>query len=239
MSSTGYVSLTRQTGLLSEMQTIANNIANLATTGYRREGVVFAEYVRDAGRGQDSVSYADAHGRLTDSAQGALDATGSPFDFAIEGAGFFLLDTPDGERLTRAGAFTPNQNGELVSPDGYRLLDSGGAAIFVPPNAQNVALAADGTLSADGLPLARIGVYLPEDPNTISRTAGTMFRTDGNIEPVENPRLFQGFLEQSNVSPVSEMARMIEVQRAYELGQKFLDREDDRIRAVIRTIGKI
>ncbi|MCB1369167.1 MAG: flagellar hook-basal body complex protein [Rhodobacteraceae bacterium] len=238
MSSAGYVSLTRQTGLLSEMQTIANNIANLATTGYRREGVVFAEFIRDAGRGQDSVSYADAHGRLTDAAQGALDATGSAFDFAIEGPGFFLLDTPDGERLTRAGAFTPNQNGELVSPDGFRLLDSGGAAIFIPPDAGNVALAGDGTLSADGQPLARVGIYLPEDPNTLSRSAGTMFRAEGGIAPVENPRLFQGFLEQSNVSPVSEMARMIEVQRAYELGQKFLDREDDRVRAVIRTLGQ-
>lgn len=238
MSSTGYVGLTRQTGLLNEMQTIANNIANLATTGYRREGVVFAEFIRDTGRGQDSVSYADAHGRLTDASQGALDTTGSTFDFAIEGPGFFLLDTPDGERLTRAGAFMPNQNGELVSADGYRLLDSGGAAIFVPPNARNVAMAGDGTLSADGLPLARVGVFLPNDPTALTRTAGTMFRADGGVEPVEDARLFQGFLEQSNVSPVSEMARMIEVQRAYELGQKFLDREDDRVRAVIRTLGQ-
>jgi len=238
MDSAGYVSLARQSGLMQEMQVVAQNIANLSTTGYRREGVVFAEFVRSAGTGAPSISFADAHGRLTDSTQGPLQPTGGSFDFAIEGQGFFVLATPGGDRLTRAGAFSPNHQGELASTDGHLLLDSGGAPIFVPPNAASVKLAPDGTLSADGVPLAQVGLVLPAAPDSLVRETGVMFRFDGDTLPVEDAALFQGFLEASNVSPVTEMARMIEIQRTYELGQKFLDREDERVRSAVRILGQ-
>jgi len=238
MSNTGYVNLSRQSGLLKELQTVANNIANLSTTGFRREGVVFAEFLQSAGPGQPSLSFADAHGRLTDPSQGTLSPTGGTFDFAIEGPGFFVLDTPKGNRLTRAGAFSPNGEGEIVSPAGYRLLDNGGSPIFAPPDASSFALSKDGTLSADGVPLAQVGVVIPNDPQKMTRESGVMFRADAGFKPVENASIFQGFLEKSNVDPVTELTRMIEIQRSYELGQKFLDREDSRIRSVVRTLGR-
>ena len=171
---------TRQSGLLKEMQSVANNIANIPTTGYRREGVVFSEHVRATGSHTPSLSFADAHGRLTDLQQGMVAETGGTFDFAIEGPGYFLISTPDGERLTRAGAFTPNQTGDLVTSDGHPVLDSGGAPIFIPPDAAEVSLAPDGTLSADGRPLAQIGIVLPNDPRDMIReklTASTSARS--------------------------------------------------------------
>lgn len=238
MSNFGYVNLSRQSGLLREMQTVANNIANLSTTGYRREGVVFAEYIQETGPANASLSIADANGRLTDPGQGALEPTGGSFDFAIEGDGFFLLETPNGPRLTRNGAFTRNSEGEIVSSGGYFLLDTGGSPIFAPPDARNIALARDGTLSADGEPLAQVAVVLPENPRRMIRESGVMFTAPGGHRPVENVALFQGYLEKSNVDPIHEVSRMIEIQRGYELGQKFLDREDDRIRTVIRTLGQ-
>ncbi|NOX39549.1 MAG: flagellar hook-basal body complex protein [Alphaproteobacteria bacterium] len=238
MDNAGYVNLTRQSGLLKEMQTIANNIANLSTTGYRREGVIFSEFIRSTGPNSPSLSFADGNGRLTDTQQGALDQTNGKFDFAIEGPGFFVLSTPRGNRLTRAGAFSPNDQGDLVSMDGFRVLDSGGAPIFVPPDAKSISLAPDGTLSADGNPLAQVGVVTPDDLTSLIREGGVMFRTSSNTSVVENPKISQGFLEKSNVSPVSEMSRMIEVQRSYELGQKFLEREDQRIRSVVRILGQ-
>ena len=238
MDNAGYVTLTRQSGLMREMQAVAHNIANLATTGYRREGLIFAEHVKRLEDGAASLSMATASARHTWDLQGTLEATGGPFDMAIEGEGFFLLETPEGERLTRAGAFRPNEAGELVNPDGFRLLDAGGAPVFVPPDARGYGLAADGTLSADGVPVAEVGLVRPVDPTTLQRAAGVLFRVEGEIEPVEAPRIVQGHLEASNVQPVSEIARMIEVQRAYELGQSFLDREDERIRAVVQTLGR-
>lgn len=238
MDSAGYISLTRQSGLLREMQTVANNIANASTTGYRREGLVFSEHVKALEPGEPSLSMGTANVRHIDTAQGPLTQTGGSFDFAIEGEGFFMLETPDGQKLTRAGSFTPNAEGELVAADGARLLDAGGAPVFVPSAARSIALASDGTLSADGIPLTQVGLYMPADPNEMSRSEGVRFAVNGEILPAENGVVLQGFVENSNVDPVTEIARMIEVQHAYQMGQKFLDQEDQRIRSVMQTLGR-
>jgi flagellar basal-body rod protein FlgF len=236
MDAAGYATLNRQSGLMREMAVVANNIANVTTAGFRREGVVFSEYV--AGMDEDpSLSMAHASGRHVDLTQATLSQTGGSFDFAIQGDGFFLIETPNGERLTRAGAFTPNAEGELVTPDGYRLLDAGGAPVFVPPEAKAVGMSQDGTLSVDGQPIAQIGLWQPVDPLALRHQAGTLF-DGGDLRPAENSTLLQGMLEDSNVQPVTEIARMIEVQRAYELGQKFLDAEDERVRGVIQALGR-
>lgn len=237
MDAAGYTTLTRQSGLMREMQAVANNIANISTTGFRREGVIFSEYVQRLDDGP-SLSMATASTRNIDLSQAEITRTGGAFDFAIQGEGFFLIETPDGERLTRAGSFTPSAEGELVNSDGYRLLDQGGAPIFVPPDASDVAMAQDGTLSAGGQPLARVGLWMPADPDGLQHQGGTLFSAKGDLEPIGGAQILQGHVEESNVNPVSEIARMIEVQRAYELGQTFLDREDARVRAVIQTLGK-
>ncbi len=153
MDNATYTTLTRQSGLLTEMQVVAHNIANMATAGYRAEGVIFAEHVRRLEGEADSLSMAHATGRAISAQQGALDETGSPFHIAIEGDGFFLVQTPEGEALTRAGNFVRTATGELATPDGHLLLDAGGAPVFVPPDAASITVAQDGTLGADGQPL--------------------------------------------------------------------------------------
>jgi flagellar basal-body rod protein FlgF len=236
MDNAVYATLTRQSGLMREMQVVAHNIANLSTAGFRREGVVFSEHVERMDTGP-SLSMADASGRQVDLSEGTLSQTGGTFDFAIRGEGFFLVEAPQGQRLTRAGNFTPNAAGELVNPDGHRLLDAGAAPVFVPPDAGPVTLGQDGTLSAGALPLAQIGLWQPTDPLAMRHEAGTLFE-GGTLEPAEGATLLQGFVEESNVEPVNEITRMIEVQRAYEQGQAFLAREDERVRGVIQTLGR-
>ena len=233
MENTGYVALTRQSGLSREMRVIANNIANAATTGFRQEGMIFSEYVQPVPNGP-SLSMGQGNVRNTSQLQGGLSQTGGSFDLAIEGDGYFLVETPAGERLTRAGAFTPNAEGELVTPGGYRVLDAGGTPMFVPPGTE-IAVARDGTVSADGNPLGQIGIVLPVSPDHMVREDGVMFRADAGHEPALEARVLQGFLEGSNVDAIGQLARMIEVQRAYEMGQSFLEREDERVRAAIRT----
>lgn len=236
MDAAGYATLNRQSGLMREMGVVANNIANSSTTGFRREGVVFSEYVAALDQGP-SLSMAHASGRHVDLTQATLSQTGGQFDLAIQGDGFFLVETPQGERLTRAGSFVPSPEGELMTLDGFRLLDAGGAPVLVPPQTRGVAIAQDGTLSADGQPVAQIGLWQPADPLSLRHQSGTLFAAD-DVEPAVEARILQGMLEDSNVEPVSEIARMIEVQRAYELGQKFLDAEDERVRGVITTLGR-
>jgi flagellar basal-body rod protein FlgF len=229
-----YTNLTRQTGLLREMQVVANNIANIATTGFRQDNLIFSEHVKQI-EGGSSLSMATASVRNTSYLQGALTQTGGPLDLAIEGDGFFLIETPQGQRLTRSGHFSSSQQGELVTSDGNRVLDTGGAPVFLPPDAIDIAVSADGTLSAAGIPLAQIGLMQPVDPENMQRETGVLFRADAGFEPANEGRIVQGFLESSNVNPINQIARMIEVQRAYEMGQSLLEREDERIRAALNT----
>lgn len=238
MDNAGYTTLTRQVGLLREMQTVANNLANLSTTGFRKEGVIFAEHIKALDGKESSLSMATANVRLTMQQQGTLTQTNGNFDFAIEGDGFFMIETPEGQMLSRAGSFTPNAEGELVTPDGYRLLDGGGAPIFIPPDARSISVSADGTLSADGVPQTQISLFTPVDSTDLARQNGVRFLVKGDVEPVEGSSIIQGFIEDSNVNPVIEIARMIEVQHAYELGQSFMDKEDERIRGVLKTLGR-
>ena len=237
METAGYATLSRQSGLMREMQVVANNIANSATTGYRQEGLIFSEFIQ-SGPGQSSMSMSRANIRNTSMEQGSLTKTGGTFDLAIEGDGYFKVETPSGERLTRAGAFSPNADGDLVTFDGYRVLDAGGSPVFVPGDAETISIAPDGTVSADGSPLGQIGLFKPAEAHTMVREDGVMFRVDGDIEETDQAQILQGFVEGSNVNPMSQMARMIEIQRAYEMGQSFLETEDQRIRNAIKNLIK-
>lgn len=237
MENSGYTTITRQSGLAKEMRVVANNIANAATSGFRQEGVIFSEYVKSVD-GASSLSMGQADARNTSFAQGGLTQTGGQFDFAIEGEGFFLVETPLGERLTRAGAFSPNADGDLVTPDGYRVLDAGGAPVFIPPGAEDIAVSADGTISTNGDPVGQLGLVQPLNPQGLLREDGVMFRADEGYEPAEQGRILQSFVENSNVNPILQLTRMIEVQRAYELGASFLEAEDERVRQAMRTISQ-
>ncbi len=239
MDNAVYTALTRQSGLVAEMRTVANNIANASTDGFRREGVIFAEFVAALAPRDPSLSMATAEVRDTRLDQAPVSFTGGTFDLAIEGEGFFLVEGAEGQLLTRAGSFTPSPEGDMVTPDGLRLLDAGGAPVFVPADAGQIAIAADGTMSADGQPLTRIGLWAPADANDLRHRDGVRFAAPGGTVPViEGGRIMQGYLENSNVDPIGEIARMIEIQRAYEQGQAFLESEDQRVRDVIQALGR-
>jgi flagellar basal-body rod protein FlgF len=237
METAGYATLSRQSGLMRELQVVANNVANAATTGYRQEGLIFSEFV--SGKSDEgSVSMGQARVANTSLEQGTLTQTNGSFDFAIEGDGFFLVETPAGERLTRYGSFIPTAAGELVTPDGHRLLDPGGTAVFVPPGAEEIGVSNDGTISVDGQPLGQIGLVLPAEGARLTREDGVMFASDIGTEPAPQARVLQGHLEGSNVNPIQQIARMVEIQRAYELGQSFAEKENERIGNAIKTFFK-
>ncbi len=238
MDNASYATLTRQSGLRDEMQVIANNLANVSTGGFRREGVVFSEFVARHETADTSLSMARAHGRIIDRQEGPLRQTSGVLDLALQGEGFFMLQTENGRQLTRAGNFGLNAAGEIVASDGARLLDGGGAPIQVPAGAEEIRIASDGTLSVNGTAIADVGVFLPNNPDDLVRAAGVRFASEAGAEPVAEPRVAQGFLEGSNVSPIEEIARMIVVQRAYEAGKNLVSSEHERIRDVVKTLGK-
>lgn len=235
MQTPGYTTLTRLSGLAREMQVIANNIANAQTTGFRQQGMLFSEYI--ARTGTSDISMASGRIEQTSLSQGVLSQTGGAFDLAIEGPGFFQIGTPQGTRITRNGVFTPDANGTLMTVDGNPLLDAGGAPVLVPPGATDIAISEDGTISTEGRPVGQIALVTPVDPNKMVREGAMLFAAEGGTEPVLAPRIRQGFVERSNVDAVGQIARMIEVSRAYEMGQSFLDAEHDRQRDALKSLS--
>ena len=158
MDNSVYVALSKQTAADRQMALIANNIANANTPGFKSESSVFAQHLTKDASG--STAYVNDIGTLRDTSQGPLQTTGNPLDFAIQGDGFFAVQTPQGERYTRAGNFSVNGQGEMVNSDGYQVLDQGGAPITLPTGRQKKSsFTADGRMEVDGDERATIGVY--------------------------------------------------------------------------------
>jgi len=240
-----YIGLSRQAGLMRELDIIANNLANANTTGFRREGAVFSEHVKALqGASQRivqpsrslSIGHLGAH--ATDFSQGGMKATGAPLDIAIEGEGFFVIDTPAGQSLTRAGAFLTNSEGQLITPDGYGVLDDAGGQINFPADAGTILISRDGSITVDGDQVARLGV-VDADPLQLERLGDNLWRSPAGTQQLEDFAVRQGFLETSNVSPVTEIARMIEVQRHYDAGQTLLELDNERIKNVVTTLRQL
>ena len=237
MNNATYTVLSRQAGLSKELSSVANNIANINTTGYQRDGQFYSEYIRRLDGENRSISQTDSGGRFLDNTAGALAQTGATFDLAIDGEGYFAIETARGQRLTRAGSFTPDANGRLATLDGDTVLDNANSAITIPPGVSDITISSDGVISADGAVLAQIGLFeVPAE--SLIRDSGVLLRTEQDITPVENPQIRQGFLEDSNVNPVIELARLIEVQRAFELNQQLLQDENERVTSTIEDIGR-
>lgn len=239
MDTAGYVALSRQSGLLKEMRIIANNVANMNTNGFRGEDLIFSEHIRSRGGDDPSTSMGNASTRRVQTGQGTLQMTHGAFDLAIEGKGYFLIQTMQGEELTRSGHFFVDGASRLVTADGYPVMDIGGSPILVPEGeAGPIGISKDGTMSQNGRPIAQLAIVDPINELGLRRTGESRFAAPDGWEPVENTRVMQGFLEGSNVNAMEQISRMIEVQRAYELGQSLMEKENKRIQSVIETLRK-
>ncbi len=238
MDNAGYVGLSRQMGLQRELSTVANNLANMNTNGFRREGAIFAEHIEALQNENPSLSMSTLSRRYVDLSAGELSITNEPLDVAIDGDGFFLVETPGGERLTRDGAFSLNSERELVNSGRLRVLDESGGAITIPQGQNDIIVAEDGSIFAGGQPVGKLGV-VNADPSGLVREGGNLFEAQTGYAPSDDPRVRQGVVEGSNVNAIEEMARLIEVQRTYEASKRFTEDENERITRTVRTMGQI
>jgi len=235
MTNVPYVLLSRQAALARELDNIANNIANANTTGFRRDAAIFTEYV-NAIKGEPSISQTRIGARFLDSAQGEMIASGGKLDLAVEGDGFFGVITPAGLRLTRAGAFLLNAEGVIVTKKGFPVSGDGGSPISIPPGASEISISADGNVAADGNIVGRIALL--SAPNTaLARDGNDLLLSNEEPAPLDTGRVRQGYLEASNVNPVIEISRLIEVQRAFELEQQIVNDDARRVQQAIEVLG--
>lgn len=214
---------------------VTNNLANVDTPGYKKETTTFDEMLYQANRFRQRVGKGLHINTVHE--QGVVQKTDAPLDLAISGDGFFRVQTPAGVRLTRAGNFQRNNEGLLVTANGYPVLGETGT-ITITGN--KVDVARDGRLFVDGLLTNRLSV-VTADPQTMKKEGENLFRlTEGAAEETpQNFQLLQGHLEKSNVNTVTEMTEMIDLYRAYEGQQKMIRAVDDLDDLAVRRVGSL
>ena len=233
-----YVALSSQIALERRLDTIADNVANASTIGFRATGVKFEDVV--SGTGSRSVSFASSGKTYLSGAHGALTETGNPFDFAVQGDAWFAIDTPAGTVMTRDGRFSMNENGELMSIEGHPVLDSGGAPIQLDPRNGPPKAGADGSLRQNDQLVGAIGLYNFDPGENFVRYGNSGIIPARTPEPVTDRSdigIAQGFVEESNVNPVLEMTRLIQVQRAFENTAALMRQTDSSTDDAIKTLG--
>ncbi|MER9295438.1 flagellar basal-body rod protein FlgF [Mesorhizobium sp. M0621] len=233
-----YVALSSQIALERRLDTIADNVANASTIGFRATGVKFEDVV--SGTGQKSVSFASSGKTYLSGAHGALSETGNPFDFAIQGDAWFAIETPVGTVMTRDGRFSMNENGELMSIEGHPVLDAGGSPIQLDPRNGPPKAGADGSLRQNDQLVGSIGLYNFDPGENFVRYGNSGIVPARTPEPVtdrSNIGVAQGFLEESNVNPVLEITRLIMVQRAFENTAALMRQTDSSTDEAIKTLG--
>lgn len=237
------IGLARQQTLRRAMDIAANNVANTSTTGFKAEQILLeTDTATRATRtdGPHRLAFVGDWGVGRDFSQGALQGTGRPLDLAIEGEGLFALETEAGERFSRDGRFTLNNDGEIIASDGARLLDTGGNPIRLQPEAGEVEIRASGEIMQDGLPVAQVAVTRFEQPGQLSKIGDNRYAApdDAERELMLDAVVRQGFVEGSNVRAIQEMTRMMEVSRAYASVTKMINQTDELGRKAIERLGR-
>jgi len=229
-----------------DMDVTTNNIANASTTGFKSERVVFESYIQGDPTSNDSTNYVLDTGSYLDERQGSIGHTGNPLDVALQGPGWFAYRTEQGQMAYgRDGRLNINAQGQLVTLNGAKILDSAGSPIAVPPDqVAGVMISEDGTISAAGIgTVGVIGVFDLQDLQSFERIGGGMFvRPEGRDEvalvPDMNTVVTQGAVEGSNVQPVIEITRMMTIQKAYDRSLKLIGAEDELRQETLRRLGR-
>ncbi len=214
----------------------ANNLANAGTTGFKRQSL-FLRRLQDASVPADKPWLQPYdEGVYTDFSQGTIVATSNPFDLAIDGKGFFVVETPEGERYTRNGSFTRSASGELVTSDGYAVAGDGGA-ITLPQG--DLVVSETGQVIVAGQQVGTVRIVAFRNTQSLSPVGKTYYDSKEPPEPDTITLVRQGFLEQANLDPVTEMIQMMSAFRYFETAQKAVQIQDETLGRAVNQIGKL
>lgn len=233
------VALTRQNALRQELDVVANNLANMNSTAFKAGRLLFAEHLVPTPSGGERMGDAIALVRdaasVRDLSLGGLRETGGDLDVALASDGYLVVSTPAGPRYTRDGHLRLNETGELISEQGFPVL-ADGAPVQIGLDDADIAIAADGTISSAARILGKLDVVGFARPQRLQAGEGGLLSAgDEKPQPVAVPGVRQGMLEGSNVEPIAEIDRLIQVQRAYDQARKLADREDDRLHKMLQA----
>ena len=238
MQSGLYVSLSSQIALEQRLTTLADNVANSTTVGFRATEVKFNQVVADAKTAD--VAFVSQGNEFISTRAGGLTETGNMLDFAIKGNAWFSVQTPQGPTLTRDGRFTLTDAGELVTLNGYPVLDAGGAPIQIDGERGPLAISADGQLNQNDQPVAALGLCEADRSAGFVRAGNSGIIPAVQAEPVidrVDAGVIQGYVEESNVNAIGEMTQLITVTRAFEAMTSLIRDSETALSEAVKTLG--
>jgi flagellar basal-body rod protein FlgF len=249
------VGLSRQMALSHELDVIANNLANVDTGGFKADNASFTEYLMPGARdnefstGKDRrVSFVEDRATWIDFSAGTTQHTGNPLDVAIDGKGYLVVQTARGQRYTRNGALTLNAAGELVTMSGDVVQGTNGPIVLQSTD-RDIIISPTGLVSVrDGTggvvqsaPRGQLQIVNFTQPQQLQKDGAAMFAAPANVNPVPaspNTRVVQGSLEKSNVRPIMEMARMMEITRSYSDISNLLQLESEQKKNSLQQLSQ-
>jgi flagellar basal-body rod protein FlgF len=246
MQNATYIALSSQAALQRQMDVVANNLANLSTPAFKSEQMLFSQYLTRV-RGGGTLAFVQDAGTARDLRQGPLAKTGNPLDLALQGPGYFAVDTPLGTRYARSGRFQLDGQNQIVTSEGYPVLADGGQPLALPPNLDDITVGTDGTISvhqggsSTQSIVGKVQVVTFAAPQLLSPAANGLYVTDQPPDPATTATtsVHQGTIEESNVQPVVELTRLMAVSRASGSVKDLLDEESQRQSNTIDKLGKV
>lgn len=233
-----YVALSAQLALQKRLDTVAGNIANSSTAGFRAEEVKFESLVTQAGA--DQVAFTSTGDTYLSRKVGELVETGNQFDVAVRGQGWMAIATPSGTAYTRDGRMRMLETGDLQTLNGLPVLDAGGAPILLDPTAGPPKIASDGMITQGRRQIGAIGLFRIDESAKLLRVDNSAVIPDKPAEAIldfTTEGVTQGFVERANVNPVLEMARLIQITRAFESVAAVLNESDASLDSAVKTLG--
>ena len=238
MQSGLYVALSGQVALERRLETIASNVANMNTVGYRADGVSFEAQMAKAG--DATVAFASGGAGFISRRSGGVTKTGNPLDVAVQGEGWLAVKTPAGTVYTRDGRMTIQESGQLTTLTGYPVLDAGGAPILLDASAGPPDIANDGMISQKGNQVGALGLYQIDDSAKLTRYNNSGVIPDKPATAIldfSSNGISQGFVEGSNVNPIMEMTKLITVTRAFDGINAATEKSESSLTDAIKTLG--
>ncbi len=237
----GLVLTAHQDAMARAMDVVANNVANISTTGFKREEVLFDTYISRPTT-DEKIQFGIDRGTFRDTAQGPMQMTGNTFDLAIQGIGYFPIQTRAGTRYTRGGSFQLNNDGDIVTASGDKLLGDGDQPVTVPNDATDITISSDGVITAmqgaSKLELGKLKLVSFTREQDLKPEGGGLYTTSEQGTPDTESSVVQGMIEQSNVQAVTEISHMIAISRYFQISAHLLDLENQRQLNAISKLSK-
>tara|TARA_R110002110_G_scaffold284986_1_gene499036 strand:- start:15977 stop:16699 length:723 start_codon:yes stop_codon:yes gene_type:complete len=228
MTTTSQVALSYQSALSNQLDVVANNIANMSTTGFQGSRSMFAEFLAKVDSDGTQISYVEDLGTIRDITQGPLGFTGNTLHVGIQGEGYFVVEDGGEFLFTRNGSFQVDDTGRLITSNGAVVMDEQDQPIVFSPDEANIDISRDGVVRTDNGEIATLRIVTFANQQDMTHQGSSMFSTDQVPIEAADTEVVQGMLEGSNVVPITEMTRMIQILRSYQSAAQLITQEEDR-----------